>query len=101
MWQTFIAETLASFLFITIVLTSSILSGQFAPLVIGLALAAIIWAFSNISTCAVNPAIVLSMYLRGNMSAITAMLYVAAELLGAVLAYLWWANTYGLKFKKP
>jgi glycerol uptake facilitator-like aquaporin len=93
MIQTFIAETLASFFFIFVVLVSS---GQFAPLIIGLGLAAAIWAFSKISICAVNPAIVLSMYLRGNMSAITSVLYVIAELLGGVLAYIFWRNSLGL-----
>jgi glycerol uptake facilitator-like aquaporin len=93
MIQTFIAETLASFFFIFVVLVSS---GPLAPLIIGLGLAATIWAFSKISICAVNPAIVLSMYLRGNMSAITSVLYVVAELLGGLLAYIFWRNTLGL-----
>jgi aquaporin Z len=78
----YVAEFLGSFAFIL----SIFLSGG-NPLIIGGALAAVIYLIGAISGGHVNPAVSFAMMLNGDLSGMKFASYVAAQLLGGAAAY--------------
>ena len=78
------AETLGTFFFLTVILTT----GQAVP--IGIALAAAITFGSFASGAHFNPAVTFMLWLKGDLPAATVPLYVVAQLAGGALALAWY-----------
>jgi len=78
----YIAEYLGSFFFILAIFASG---GN--PLIIGGALAIVVYLIGGISGSNVNPAVSFAMYLKNDLSFNKYVGYVAAQLLGGVSAY--------------
>jgi aquaporin Z len=96
-----LAEFVGTFFFVSIILyiTTTYPGNIFVPLVVGLALALGIY-FSSISSLgSLNPAVTLALFLRKNISGKEAAFYIVAEILGAVLAYIWWRYMTSCKVK--
>lgn len=95
MFPAVVAEILGSFFFISVILATA--GTEHGPLAIGLALSVAIWAFSKVSAGSFNPAVSVALFLRGVLDAPTTAAYVIAEVIGAILAFIWWKNTIGTK----
>jgi len=78
----YIAEYFGTFFFILVILASG---GN--PLVIGAALALVIFLISGVSGGHVNPAVSLSMFLNGSLKPTHLFSYVFVQLLGGISAY--------------
>lgn len=78
----YIAEYIGAFFFIL-----SIFASGGNPLIIGAALALVIFLISSISGGYVNPAVSLAMYMNGSLKPVDLFSYVFAQLLGGVSAY--------------
>jgi glycerol uptake facilitator-like aquaporin len=78
----YVAEYLGSFFFILAIFASG---GN--PLIIGSALAIVVYLIGGISGANVNPAISFAMYLKNDLSFNKYVGYVAAQLLGGASAY--------------
>ena len=92
------AEIIGSFIFIAVILNLTTTdNGVVAALCIGITLSVVVWFSMNASLGAMNPAVTLALFLRGNIDGTTSIAYVVAQLLGAVLAFVWWKNTAGAK----
>jgi len=78
----YIAEYLGSFFFILAIFASG---GN--PLIIGGALAIVVYLIGGISGANVNPAISFAMYLKNDLSLNKYVGYVVAQLLGGASAY--------------
>ncbi len=76
----FVAELLGTCAFLTVILHFP------NPLVIGLGLAAVIFATQSLSGGHINPAVTTTMYLNGSITASKAALYVVSQVLGGALA---------------
>lgn len=86
-----LAEIIGTFIFVTVILNLTTTdNGIFTAVAIGLTLAAVIYFASKASLGSMNPAVTLGLFLRGNLDGTTALAYVIAELIGAVLAFMWW-----------
>jgi glycerol uptake facilitator-like aquaporin len=84
----FFAELIATFFFISVILlTASQVYGAFS---IGLALTIGILFVSKLSLGALNPAVAIALWAKGAIKATTAVIYIIAELIGGLLAVLWW-----------
>ena len=95
-----IAEIVGSFIFISVILNLTTAdNGIVTALCIGLTLSAVIWFAMKASLGSMNPAVTLGLFLRGNLDGTTALAYVIAELIGAVLAFMWWKHVTGSKKK--
>lgn len=82
----------------TVIFFSAIMAwGEPIPIVVGLLAA--IYAFGKISGGHFNPAVSFMMLLKGDINVPTFIAYVAAQLIGATLALLWWKSTLGAKTK--
>jgi aquaporin Z len=79
-------ELVGTFMFLTVIALSGPL-GVFAPLAIGFALAALVYMGGHVSGAHYNPAVSFGAFLRGKMAATEMLLYWAAQLAGAVLAF--------------
>lgn len=79
----------------TIFLSCILAWGDPIPIVIGLLAA--IYAFGKVSGGHFNPAVSFLMLLKGDVSGAKFFAYVAAQLIGAVLALIWWKHTLGSK----
>jgi glycerol uptake facilitator-like aquaporin len=92
MLRALLAEFLGTFFFVSIILfiTTMYPGNIVVPLVIGLALALSIYFAFSTSLGSLNPAVSVALYARGDLSGGAAALYIVAELLGAVCAFLWW-----------
>jgi aquaporin Z len=88
-----LAEILGTFFFISVILATG------EALSIGAALAVAIWAFSKVSAGSFNPAVTLALLLRGSLDTPTAIAYIIAEVIGGILAYIWWKSTIGASKK--
>ena len=86
-----LAEILGTFFFISVILATG------EALSIGAALAVAIWAFSKVSAGSFNPAVSIVLFLKGALDSQTTAAYVIAEVIGGILAFLWWKNTIGAK----
>jgi aquaporin Z len=82
-----VTELAGTFLFLSVIALSS-LSGAFAPLAIGTALLALVYMGGHISGAHYNPAVTLGMFLRRKMAGLHLLAYWAAQLAGAVLAFI-------------
>jgi aquaporin Z len=78
----YIAEYVGTFFFIL-----SIFASNGNPLIIGAALALVIFLISRVSGGMVNPAVSLAMYMNGTIKAIDLFIYVFVQLLGGASAY--------------
>jgi glycerol uptake facilitator-like aquaporin len=94
-----IAETLATFFFVSVILATTSVGEVLAPFLIGLALTAGIYFTSKASLGSLNPAVSLALFFRGNIDLPTTLVYIVAEILGALLAFTWWKLTLGAKKK--
>ncbi len=84
----FIGELIATFFFIAVILlTASQIYGAFS---IGLALTIGILFVSKLSLGALNPAVAIALWAKGAIKATTAIIYILAEIIGGLLAVLWW-----------
>jgi glycerol uptake facilitator-like aquaporin len=84
----FIGELIATFFFIAVILlTASKIYGAFS---IGLALTIGILFVSKLSLGALNPAVAIALWAKGAINGLTAIIYVLAEIIGGLLAVLWW-----------
>jgi len=80
----FLVELIGTFILLVVIIST------LSPIAIGLALVGLIY-FSLISTGGfLNPAVSLMFYLNKNIDGTQLFVYVIAQLLGAVLAYLYW-----------
>ena len=78
----YLAEYIGAFFFIL-----SIFASGGNPLVIGAALALVIFLIASVSGGHVNPAVSLAMYMDGNLNPVDLFSYVFAQLLGGASAY--------------
>jgi aquaporin Z len=83
----FIAELFGTFLLISVIFAT----GKAIP--IGLTLVTIVFLIGNVSGGHVNPAISAIMYMKGSIDLSTCTLYVVAQLLGGLMALLWYNKT--------
>lgn len=84
----FIGELIATFFFISVILlTATQVYGAFS---IGLALTIGILFVSKLSLGALNPAVAVALWAKGAINAATAIIYIIAEVIGGLLAVLWW-----------
>ncbi len=81
-----ITELVGTFVFLFVISLSG-LSGQLAPLAIGMALLAMVYMGGHISGAHYNPAVTLGLLLRRKMAGLHALAYWAAQLVGAILAF--------------
>jgi aquaporin Z len=81
-FASYIAEYIGAFFFILAIFASG---GN--PIVIGAALALVIFLVASISGGHVNPAVSLAMYMNGGMKPMDLFSYVFAQLLGGASAY--------------
>jgi aquaporin Z len=81
-FASYVAEYVGAFFFILAIFASG---GN--PLVIGAALALVIFLIADVSGGHVNPAVSLSMFMNGSLKPVELFSYVFAQLLGGVSAY--------------
>lgn len=93
-----LAEALGSFFFVSVILATAGVEVM-APLVIGLALTIAIYFTSKASMGSMNPIVTVALALTGKLDVPTSAVYIIAELIGAVLAVMWWKMTLGSKKK--
>ena len=97
MFKIILAETFSTFFFLSVILAVTSTKEVLAPLIIGLALTVSIFFASKASLGALNPAVAVALYFRGDINLVTSIAYVVAEILGALLAFVWWSMTLGSK----
>ena len=90
-WEA-IAEVFGTALFFSVILAYGV-----SPLAIAIGLLAAIYAFGKVSGGNFNPAVSFLMYVKGDMDLTKFLVYVVAQLIGAMLALLWWKYTIGSK----
>lgn len=81
-FSSYLAEYLGTFFFVL-----SIFASGGNPLVIGAALAIVIFLVASISGGHVNPAVSLAMFMDGSLKPVDLFSYVFAQLLGGLSAY--------------
>lgn len=91
MLTSLIAEAIGTMIFFSCILAW----GEPIPIVVGLL--AVIYAFGKVSGGNFNPAVSFMLLLKGDMNVPKFIAYVAAQLVGATLALIWWKNTLGAK----
>lgn len=83
-----VAETIATLLFVFIIITAINTAGGAAAFAIGFGLMVLVYAFGHISGAQLNPAVSLGVWLRGKMTAVAFVSYVVAQLVGGALGAL-------------
>lgn len=84
----FLGELLGTFFFIAVILiTASQIYGAFS---IGLALTIGILFVSKLSLGALNPAVAIALWAKKAINLPTMIIYILAEIIGGLLAVLWW-----------
>jgi aquaporin Z len=83
--QPIIVEILGTFFFLSIIL-SAVAEPSYGPIAIAAGLLAAIYFGGKISGGHYNPAVSIMMLAKGNISPITAIMYIAAQIIGALLA---------------
>lgn len=86
-YLSYLAEYIGTFFFILVIFASG---GN--PLVIGAALALVIFLTSTASGGLLNPAVSISMFMNGSLKPMELFSYVFAQLLGGVSAYYAYAS---------
>jgi aquaporin Z len=89
--QPILVEILGTFFFLSIIL-SAVAESSYGPIAIAAGLLAAIYFGGKISGGHYNPAVSIMMLAKGNITAITACAYIAAQVIGALLALV--VNTY-------
>src|SRR5215212_2164080 len=84
----YIVEFIGTFFFVLTVGMTVITGVAVAPLAIGCALMIMVYAGGHISGGHYNPAVTLAVFLRGKIDAMNAVIYIVAQILGAVVAAL-------------
>lgn len=87
-----IAEAAGTAVFLSVLLMYGV-----SPIAISIGLLAAIYAFGKVSGGHFNPAISFLMYVKGDIDFAKSVIYVIAQLIGALLALLWWKYTMGSK----
>jgi aquaporin Z len=93
MLKVLLGEILGTF----ILLSSIIIWGKPIPIALGLLIAILL--FRYISGANFNPAVSFLMFMNGTMNGQTVLLYVSAQLIGALLAYYIWNSNIGKEVK--
>lgn len=93
-----LAEVLGTFFFVSVILATAGVE-TLAPLLIGLALTSAIFFTAKASGGNLNPAVTLALLARGNMDVPTAAVYIVSQVIGALLAVMWWKFATGGKKK--
>ncbi len=93
MLTSLIAEAIGTLIFFSCILAW----GEPIPIVVGLLAA--IYAFGKISGGHFNPGVSFMMLLKGDIDMAKFVSFVAAQLIGATLALMWWKMTLGSKKK--
>lgn len=86
-FKALLAEFLGTFFFLSIILNSVFL-GDFAPIAIAIGLLAAIYFGGKVSGGHYNPAVSIMMYVKGKLTGDLTVLYIAAQIVGALLALL-------------
>src|SRR5437588_12566202 len=81
-----LTEFVGTFVFLTVIALSGP-AGPVAPLVIGLALAAMVYMGGHVSGAHYNPAVSFALFLRGVLSPRMLVLYWLVQLLAAIAAF--------------
>lgn len=91
-FQALVAEFLGTFIFVSIILyvINTYPGNVFVPLLIGLALAVAIYLASVASLGSINPAVSLGLYFDRKLTGPEATLYIGAEVLGAIFAFIFY-----------
>ena len=98
----FLAELIGTFIFVSVILNvTQIDNGVATALCIGLTLSVVVWFAMNASLGAMNPAVTLSLFLRGDLDGYTASSYVVAQFIAGFAAYVWWKHTSPAPIAKP
>ncbi len=84
----YLVEFIGTALFMTAIFGAVLSQSPLAPLGIGAALMALVYAGGHISGAHYNPAVSLAVFVRGRLPASDLGPYVGAQLLGALVAYL-------------
>lgn len=82
-----LAELVGTFIFLSVILCVVSKKITLAPLIIGLALIGLIFLIGPISGCHLNPAVSVLFYLNKSITLNEFILYVSAQILGAILAF--------------
>jgi glycerol uptake facilitator-like aquaporin len=88
----YFAELVATFFFLSIILIS-----EGSAITIGIALAAAVYFSGKISSAHINPAISVMLFAKGDINTITLIGYVICQILGGLLALLWYKSAYSPK----
>lgn len=91
----YVVEFLGTTLFVTAIFGALLTGSTLAPLGIGLALAAMVYAGGHVSGAHYNPAVSVAVVVRGRLPLAEFAPYVGAQLLGALAAYLLSLGIYG------
>src|SRR6266576_5047720 len=81
-----LTEFAGTFIFLVAIAFSG-RSGELAPLVVGLALTAMVYMGGHVSGAHYNPAVSFALYLRGVISLATMGLYWATQVVAGILAF--------------
>jgi aquaporin Z len=81
-----VTELVGTFIFLSVIALSGA-AGSLAPLAIGAALTAMVYMGGHVSGAHYNPAVSFGIFLRRKMTAVEMIAYWAAQLVGAVLAF--------------
>lgn len=82
----YVTETIGTFVLVFTIGASSLAGSPIAPVAIGAALMAMIYAGGHISGAHYNPAVTLAVLVRGRITAREAVGYVAAQIVGGLVA---------------
>ena len=80
-----LAEFLGTFFFLSIIL-NSVFFGDFAPIAISIGLLGAIYLAGRVSGGHFNPAVSVMMYVKGKLAGDLTVLYIAAQILGGLMA---------------
>lgn len=90
-----VAEFIGTLLFVTAIFGAVLTQPALAPLGIGAALIALVYAGGHLSGAHFNPAVSLAAAIRGRLAWVDFVPYVAAQLLGGLVAYFLSVGLYG------
>ena len=93
MWHIYLSELIGTFIFLTVILVT----GEAIP--IGLTLAAVILFAGKVSGGHFNILVTLVNFLKGDLDFMSMSGYMFAQVLGAVLALVWYKSAYGKKMR--
>jgi len=93
--RAYVSELLGSTLLVLAVLTATLSGSDLAPVAVGAALVALVYTCAPMSGAQLNPALSLATVIRGTLPVVELVPYLAAQLLGALVAYLLTAGIYG------